>query len=54
VIFFNNKKISKEPEYNAEKAYFDFSQFNDGTVIHYDILAGENYRSEPLDPATGK
>ncbi|WP_042482165.1 hypothetical protein [Vibrio diazotrophicus] len=53
-FYFNNKKISKEPEYNAEKVYFDFSQFNDDTVIHYDILAGENYRSDPLDPQTGK
>ncbi len=50
----NGKKISKQSETNAEQVYFDFSQFNDETVIHYDILAGENYRSEPLDPQTGK
>jgi len=48
------KKIYKVPNYNAETLYFDFSQFNDDTVIHYDILAGDNYRSEPLDPQTGK
>jgi len=53
-FYFDDKKISKEPEYNAEQVYFDFSQFNNDTVIHYDILAGENYRSEPLDPQTGE
>ncbi|NIY91407.1 hypothetical protein [Vibrio diazotrophicus] len=53
-LFVNEKKISKEPNYNAETVYFDFSQFNDDTVIHYDIIAGKNYRSEPLDPKTGK
>lgn len=40
--------------FNSYQVYFDFPLFNDDTVIHYDILAGENYRSEPLDPATGK
>ncbi len=39
--------------FNSYQVYFDFSQFNDDTIIHYDILAGENYRSEPLDPQTG-
>ena len=53
-FYFDDKVISKKPEYNAERVHFDFSQFNDDTIIHYDILAGENYRSEPLDPATGK
>ncbi len=53
-LFVNEKKISKKPNYNAETVYFDFSQFNDDTVIHYDILAGENYRSQPLDPQTGE
>lgn len=53
-LFVNEKKISKVPNYNVETLYFDFSQFGDDTVIHYDILAGENYRSEPLDPQTGK
>ncbi len=53
-FYFEDKKISKKPEYNAERVHFDFSQFNDETVIHYDILAGENYRREPLDPQTGK
>ncbi|MFG0770525.1 hypothetical protein ACF8PD_01595 [Vibrio plantisponsor] len=50
----NDNEISKQSETNAVSVYFDFSQFNDDTVIHYDILAGENYRSEPLDPQTGK
>ncbi|MCZ4371301.1 hypothetical protein O4H50_05810 [Vibrio diazotrophicus] len=53
-FYFDGQKISEKPEYNAGQVYFDFSQFNDDTVIHYDILAGENYRSESLDPQTGK
>ncbi|MGD8231730.1 hypothetical protein [Vibrio sp. TRT 1302] len=52
--FVNKKKISETSETNAESVYFDFSQFNSDTVIHYDILAGEEYRSTPLDPQTGK
>jgi len=52
--YVNGEKISKEQEFNAETVYFDFSQFNSDTVIHYDILAGENYRSTPLDPQTGR
>ncbi|MCZ4371302.1 hypothetical protein O4H50_05815 [Vibrio diazotrophicus] len=53
-FYINENKTSLEPEYNTERVHFDFSQFNDDTVIHYDILVGENYRSEPLDPQTGK
>ncbi|TVO39453.1 hypothetical protein [Vibrio algivorus] len=53
-LFINEKKISSEPNYNAETVYFYFSQFNDETVINYDILAGKDYRSEPLDPKTGE
>ncbi|WP_100754333.1 hypothetical protein [Vibrio salilacus] len=53
-FYINDKKISKRSEFNAETVYFDFSQFNDDTVIHYDILAGDDYRSAPLDPQTGK
>ncbi|MEF1286056.1 hypothetical protein QTN94_19635 [Vibrio sp. M250220] len=52
--FVNKKKISETSQTNAETVYFDFSQFNSDTVIHYDILAGEEYRSTPLDPETGK
>ncbi|MGF1910902.1 hypothetical protein L4C38_15825 [Vibrio kasasachensis] len=47
-------KKSDLVEFNAYKVYLDFSQFSDETIIHYDILAGENYRSAPLDPQTGK
>ncbi|MGY2572283.1 hypothetical protein [Vibrio sp. C8] len=53
-LFVNEKKISKVPNYNAETLYFDFSQFGDDTVIHYDIIAGKDYRNEPLEPKTGK
>ncbi|MCW8335300.1 hypothetical protein [Vibrio paucivorans] len=52
--FVDDKKLSEGSQTNAEKVYFDFSQFNDDTVIHYDILAGDDYRSAPLDPQTGK
>ncbi|MCG9750111.1 hypothetical protein L1D54_06440 [Vibrio brasiliensis] len=52
--YVNDEKKSKEQEFNAETVYFDFSQFNSDTVITYDILAGEEYRSTPLDPETGK
>jgi len=53
-FFIDGIQESKEQEFNTHQVYFDFAQFNDDTVIHYDILAGENYRSEPLDPTTGK
>ena len=36
-----------------QSMYFDFSKFNDDTVVHYNVYAGENYRSEPLDPIAG-
>ncbi|MCG9750114.1 hypothetical protein L1D54_06455 [Vibrio brasiliensis] len=52
--YVNDRKKSIKQEFNAETVYFDFSQFNSDTVIHYDILAGEEYRSTPLDPETGK
>lgn len=42
---------SKNQEFNAYSAYYNFSEFKNDTVIHYDILAGENYRSEPLSSA---
>ena len=53
-LFVNEDKVSQKPNYNAEKIYFDFAKFNSDTVINYDILAGEGYRSTPLDPETGK
>lgn len=53
-LFVNEDKVSQKPNYNAEKIYFDFAKFNSDTVINYDILAGEEYRSTPLDPETGK
>lgn len=53
-FYIDAKRMSKEAEFNAESVYFDFSQFNDETIINYDILAGENYRSTPLDPQTGE
>lgn len=51
--FVNDIIKTKEPESNAYTVYYDFSKFNNDTVIHYDILAGENYRSEPLDKEKG-
>ncbi|MCW8336071.1 hypothetical protein [Vibrio paucivorans] len=52
--YVNGERKSKEQEFNAETVYFNFSQFSSDTVIHYDIVAGEEYRSTPLDPQTGK
>ncbi|OXX63153.1 hypothetical protein [Vibrio sp. V15_P4S5T153] len=46
--YIDGKRKSQDQEFNAYSAYYDFSKFNNDTVIHYDILAGENYRSEPL------
>ncbi|EJK2994218.1 hypothetical protein Q4K74_003563 [Vibrio cholerae] len=54
--FYTNGKIRDKRdlvEFNAYTVYYDFSKFNNDTVIHYDILAGENYRSEPLDKEKG-
>ncbi|ASW82696.1 hypothetical protein EAY03_14605 [Vibrio anguillarum] len=54
--FYTNGKIRDKRdlvEFNAYTVYYDFSKFNNDTVIHYDILAGENYRSEPLDKKIG-
>ncbi|ASO31233.1 hypothetical protein CG015_18680 [Vibrio anguillarum] len=46
--YIDGKKKSQDQEFNAYTVYYGFSKFNNDTVIHYDILAGENYRSEPL------
>ncbi|RBO16866.1 hypothetical protein DSL61_08955 [Vibrio cholerae] len=51
--FVNDIIKTNKPESNAYTIYYDFSKFNNDTVIHYDILAGENYRSEPLDKEKG-
>ncbi|EHU8075399.1 hypothetical protein V5H16_02680 [Vibrio cholerae] len=54
--FYTNAKMKDKKdlvEFNAYTVYYDFSKFNNDTVIHYDILAGENYRSEPLDKENG-
>ncbi|WGW00172.1 hypothetical protein QF117_20190 [Vibrio sp. YMD68] len=53
-FYVDNKKSTTATEFNAYTVHFDFSQFNEDTVIHYDILAGDNYRSTPLDSQTGK
>ncbi len=38
---------------HPEDIELDFTKFTDETVIHYDVYAGEHYRSEPLDPVLG-
>ena len=48
-FYVDGKKKTKDEEFNAYTIYYDFSKFNNDTVIHYDILAGEDYRAEPLD-----
>lgn len=56
--FYTNGKVKNKKldlvVFNAYTVHYDFSQFNADTVIHYDILAGDEYRSEPIDPQTGK
>ncbi|MBD1567607.1 hypothetical protein [Vibrio sp. S12_S33] len=52
-FYVDGKKKTKDQEFNAYTIYYDFSKFNNDTVIHYDVLAGENYRSEPLDKEKG-
>ncbi len=47
--YVDEKMKSQDQEFNAYDVYYDFSKFNNDTVIHYDILAGEDYRAEPLD-----
>ncbi len=47
-FYINEKKISKEQEFNAEIVHFDFSQFKDDTIITYNILAGDDYRRETI------
>ncbi len=38
---------------HSEDIELDFTKFTDETIIHYDVYAGEHYRSEPLDPVLG-
>ena len=53
-FYVNEKRKGNEHEFSYFNINFDFTQFNEETVIHYDILAGDDYRSTPLDPKTGK
>ncbi|MDC5704575.1 hypothetical protein [Vibrio europaeus] len=52
-FYIDNKQRTKDEEFNAFTVYYDFSKFNDDTVIHYDISAGEGYRTEPVDENHG-
>ncbi|HGS4445405.1 TPA: hypothetical protein ACMDNL_003439, partial [Vibrio cholerae] len=38
-FYVDGKKKTKDEEFNAYTIYYDFSKFNNDTVIHYDILA---------------
>ncbi len=53
-FYINDKRISKEQEFNAETVHYDFSKFSDDAMITYNILAGDNYRQEPMDPNSGQ
>ncbi|OCH13356.1 hypothetical protein [Aliivibrio sp. 1S128] len=48
-FYINNKKLQGD----QNSINMDFDLFNDSTVIRYDIIAGKDYRSEPMDPETG-
>ncbi|MGD8110989.1 hypothetical protein [Vibrio sp. TRT 17S01] len=56
--FYTNGKIKNKKSdtivFNAYTVYFDFSQFEDETTITYNILAGENYRQELVNPNSGQ
>ncbi|EJS4016942.1 hypothetical protein NW014_004621 [Vibrio parahaemolyticus] len=52
-LYVDGKLRSREYMSMPQSMYFDFSKFNDDTVIHYNVYAGENYRSKPLDPVAG-
>ncbi|MBF4335649.1 hypothetical protein [Vibrio anguillarum] len=49
--FVGNK--SRLKDVRPYEFYYDFSQFSDDTIIKFNVLAGENYRSEPLDKEKG-
>ncbi|MBF4274490.1 hypothetical protein, partial [Vibrio anguillarum] len=49
--FVGNK--SRLKDVRPYEFYYDFSQFSDDTIIKFNVLAGENYRSEPLDKKIG-
>ncbi|MDD9155380.1 hypothetical protein PVK64_04125 [Aliivibrio sp. S4TY2] len=48
-FYIDNKKLQGD----QNSINMDFDLFNDSTVIRYDIIAGKDYRSEPMDPETG-
>ncbi|ROV56764.1 hypothetical protein EGH82_23325 [Vibrio ponticus] len=51
-FFVDDKMRDKKSDlviFNAYSVYLNFLQFDDETTIYYDILAGENYRSVPLE-----
>ena len=54
VIFADNVNLTKRENIGYNTVFFDFSKFKDDTVIHYDILAGNDYRSTPLEPLKNK
>lgn len=54
VIFADNVNLTKRENIGYNTVFFDFSKFKDDTAIHYDILAGNDYRSTPLEPLKNK
>ena len=53
-FYVNEKRKGNEHEFSYFNINFDFTQFNDDTVINYNISSGESYRSTPQDSKTGK
>ncbi|MER2494847.1 hypothetical protein ABS858_01960 [Vibrio neptunius] len=49
LFFVDGEVKTKEPEPNAYSIHMKFQDFSDGTIINYNILAGENYRSKRLE-----
>ncbi|MBN3572413.1 hypothetical protein [Vibrio neptunius] len=47
--YYINEKVKQKEEFNAYSITIDFTQFTDDSVIQYNIVAGDNYRTEPKE-----
>ncbi|MCG7490495.1 hypothetical protein MHN79_13440 [Vibrio sp. Of14-4] len=47
--YFIDEKLEEKIEFSYMKIRLDFTQFSDDTVIQYNIVAGDNYRTEPKE-----
>ncbi|MER2494849.1 hypothetical protein ABS858_01970 [Vibrio neptunius] len=47
--YFIDEKLEEKEEFSYQNITLDFSRFSDDTVIQYNIVAGDNYRTEPKE-----